>query len=304
MGRAPFTILNRSFLARRQRLNIWRVQQQTTMGQHRHEFFEIVVVVSGKGTHVTGNYQHRLETGDVVILNPRRAHGYDNCVGLNIINILVRDDTLQRIGRSLGELPGYRALFRLESILWKKHEYSSHLRLNPAELKRIEEWVERIEEETSRGARAVNLLQEACLALIIDLLCRLYTRQHGHSTSRHSHSSGNAAHLNALLSWIQKHLDRPLRVSTLAEQAGMSERTFHRAFHSALQLTPQTYIAEARMHRATEMLSDAGNTLSITEIGLACGFNDSNYFTRCFHRHAGISPRLYRKKHCGTHSLR
>lgn len=293
MPAAPYTITRRHFLDHGKRLNIHRVQRQEPVGQHRHEFFEIVLVLSGTGTHVTGTYRHHLQGGDTLVLNPRRTHGYEDCLSLNIVNILIRDDVLTRIGRSLGDLPGYHSLFHLESSRWRQREYTSRLHLDPKELERAEEWVRRMEEEMRRGTRAAALLQEACLALIIDLLCRHYEREHAPT---HRNPMPTTAHrLGHLLSWIEKNLDRPLKIIHLAEQSGMSSRTFYRAFRNALHVTPQAYLARTRMQRAIEMLGDTAHPLSITEIALACGYGDSNYFTRCFRAATGKNPSAFRR---------
>ena len=53
------------------------------------------------------------------------------------------------------------------------------------------------------------------------------------------------------------------------------------------------YLIRLRIQKATELLADG--ELRIGEVVLACGFNDSNYFTRQFWRVTGRSPREYRK---------
>ncbi|MBO5909176.1 MAG: helix-turn-helix domain-containing protein, partial [Clostridia bacterium] len=37
-------------------------------------------------------------------------------------------------------------------------------------------------------------------------------------------------------------------------------------------------------------------TLSVTEISIKCGFNDSNYFATVFKKINGISPKRYSKE--------
>jgi AraC-like DNA-binding protein len=39
------------------------------------------------------------------------------------------------------------------------------------------------------------------------------------------------------------------------------------------------------------------NSGSIAEIALACGFNDSNYFSVKFRKHYGISPKKLQQKY-------
>jgi len=290
--RAKREILRKqSYFGKNSRLRVVRIANQAAMGQHRHEFYEIAVVLSGSAVHETGDYRHRLESGDVLVLHPRRTHGYEDCRSLNLVNLLVREDVLARIARSLGGLPGYHALFHLESSGWFRHEYGSHLHLSPEELKRVEDWVARIEEESAMGSRAVRLLEEACLALIVDLLCRQYEVRF---SSVRNTPAVESVRLARLLSWIAKNLDRPLPREELARQAGMSLRTFHRVFQRSLQMSPHEYVMRERIRRAREMLDDAGHPLPVTEIALACGFEDSNYFSRSFREATGQTPSAYR----------
>ncbi len=53
-------------------------------------------------------------------------------------------------------------------------------------------------------------------------------------------------------------------------------------------------LAEARLTRAAELLR-AGN-LTVTEVGIRCGFQSPGYFARLFHARYGLSPRAWRER--------
>jgi AraC-like DNA-binding protein len=80
----------------------------------------------------------------------------------------------------------------------------------------------------------------------------------------------------------------------LANQCGMSERTFYRVFKNATGQTPQTYLRRVRMEHASEALRATDDT--ITEIAFASGFEDSNFFAREFRKAQGYAPSEYRKR--------
>jgi AraC-like DNA-binding protein/mannose-6-phosphate isomerase-like protein (cupin superfamily) len=294
-----FVYTAKEFLLGRKHVAIWRETTQVPVVQHRHEFFEIVVILSGTGVHVTGNYRHQLKPGDILILNPGRAHGYEKTQNLNLINILVPEETITRIGRSMSNQAGYQALFHREAPQ-RKQGYPERLNLSPEEVDLVVGLVDRIDEEFKRGVQAVRLLEEACLALIIDLLCRRYCgKRKVHSQTALRHERGDAAayfHMGNILSWIEKNLHLPLSVTDLAARAGMSERSLYNTFQKTLGITPQAHVARVRMRHAALRLSDPNERRSITEIATACGFEDSNYFSLCFRRFAGMTPREYRKK--------
>lgn len=300
MGRSRSILTLRQsghFPTARARVAVLRMPHQHPMEQHLHEFMEIALVLSGSGEHVTEGFRHDLQAGDVLVINRRRAHGYENTQDLNLVNILFRGDLLPRVARDLGVLPGFQALFDTgQGRRRRGHEYISRVRLTPAELAQLEDWAARLEAELSQDApRGGYLLAEAYLTLIIGVL----SRRHGYATwGRRGAPMPGAQPLGKVLSWLEKNLDQAIRVEDMARVAGMSARSLHRAFRANLGGTPLDYLLRRRLQRAAERLRQSPGSSAppprISEIAAACGFEDSNYFTRAFRRQFGQSPREYR----------
>ena len=72
------------------------------------------------------------------------------------------------------------------------------------------------------------------------------------------------------------------------------QRNFFLQFKNAAGCSPIQYLIKLRISRAEELLTDT--TIPIGEIAGKCGFSDSNYFCKTFHRHTGMSPRQFRQK--------
>jgi len=266
----------------RTRVVVQRQPHQKPMGQHRHEFLELVVILSGEAVHVTGKFQHRIQAGDVLVISRVRPHGYERTQGLNLLNILIREDSLPRLARDLRQMPGFYALFTLEDMRWNQQSYASRLRLNAGDLAQITEWANRLEEETARQKQGGNVLAEAYLILIIGLLIRRYDRPS-------QLAARPEAGMGRLLSWIELHLAEPLTIAMLARQAGMSVRSFHRHFRGKVGQSPLEYILGQRIARAKELLA-AHPSARIDEIAAQCGFEDANYFSRIFRTRTGSPP--------------
>ena len=60
--------------------------------------------------------------------------------------------------------------------------------------------------------------------------------------------------------------------------------------------TPMDYVIFYRIEQACVLLSTT--PLSVTEISMMCGFNDSGYFTKQFRKLTGTTPLKYRKQFC------
>ena len=254
--------------------------------EHRHEFFEIAIVLSGEAVHITGGYQHAIGAGDILMIGHNRAHGYKRTRGLNLVNLLVRETLLDQIGPKLQGLPGYHLLFARAG---RGRTYGSHLRLSSDELKQIEPWIDRLEAESRPGVEGGALLAEAYLTLIIGVLCRCWGRDR-HATATLPPRDG----IGPLLSWIERNLGRPIAVPEMARRIGMSARTFRRRFQSALGVSPARYVLDCRVRRAAEHLRSGSGGARIGEIAWACGFDDANHFSRAFRQRMGKSPREYR----------
>ena len=272
----------------RAKVMVHRAPHQIAMHQHRHEFLELAVILSGEGVHVTGEIQHHVQAGDVLVISRLRPHGYERTEGLNLLNILIREDPLPRLARDLRHLPGFHALFTLEAFRWSQKSYTSRLRLSTTELAQLDEWASRMEEETIRPHQGGHVLAEAYLTLIMGLLVRCY----GKVSPR---SPRPEAGMGRVLSWIEAHLAEPLSVAALAQQAGMSPRSFHRHFLAAVGESPLAYIVRQRVARAKELLA-AHPEARMEEIAAQCGFEDGNYFSRVFRAQTKMTPREFGKK--------
>ena len=100
--------------------------------------------------------------------------------------------------------------------------------------------------------------------------------------------------LRELQAWIAGHLDDDLSVAILAGRAGMSERSFARAFRREVGETPAAYVEALRVERARVLLQDGAPSLEA--VARACGFSSAEVLRRAFHRRVGVGPAAYRER--------
>jgi signal transduction histidine kinase/AraC-like DNA-binding protein len=93
---------------------------------------------------------------------------------------------------------------------------------------------------------------------------------------------------------VHEHYAEALTRETLARYVGVSEDYLTRCFRQELGVTPMAYLNRYRVSRAKELL--VAGRKSMTEVAMAVGFSDSNYFGRVFRREVGISPSDYRRQ--------
>jgi transcriptional regulator GlxA family with amidase domain len=93
---------------------------------------------------------------------------------------------------------------------------------------------------------------------------------------------------------MELHIERPLAISALADQVGVSLKTLERLFHAEHGLSPGAYYKRLRLELASRMLVESERP--IMNIALDCGFGDGSYFGRAFRTTFGSSPRDFRER--------
>lgn len=120
-------------------------------------------------------------------------------------------------------------------------------------------------------------------------LLRRYST-HGSSACRTGGLSPQA--LRRVFDFIEDNLAEPLRMSSLAEIACLSQFRFAHNFKAAAGLPPHQYVMRARIERAKKMLRETN--LSLVEVALAVGLHGSSRFNILFKREMGVSPGTFR----------
>lgn len=90
------------------------------------------------------------------------------------------------------------------------------------------------------------------------------------------------------------HLGDPaLGTALICDATGLSSRAIQKAFLRLAASTPTAFITERRLACAADMLA-AGDNRRITDIAFEVGFSDAAFFSRCFRRRFGVTPREWR----------
>lgn len=92
---------------------------------------------------------------------------------------------------------------------------------------------------------------------------------------------------------IVSRLGARIRVSELAQEASVSVSQIERDFADVFGVSPNRYIAEARLEAAMDLLRGCD---SIADIAHACGYADQSAFTRRFQAALSLTPSEFRRR--------
>lgn len=145
------------------------------------------------------------------------------------------------------------------------------------------------------GSQSSELvLREMEQALIVSLL----------SSGDHSHRDTIAGmppqltpgHVRRVEEYIEANCHNPLEIEQLALVAGASVRSIYREFRRHRGYSPMEFAKQRRLLGARSLLTDRGTRLTITQVALACGFNDVSHFSREFSKAFGEAPSAFLKR--------
>lgn len=251
--------------------------------QHSHDFHEIMVVLGGVAIHHFVDKDQTISMGDVFVIPPDTAHGYEvvEDAGVQVLNVLFNLEELRMTIRDLDQVPGFHALFSVR----KSGDFEPHLKLGAKDLALLHSVIEGIEEEQ---ANELPGWEFSCQTKFREMVLFM-SRRYSHIINQKANSSHQ---MDPVLSHLEKHLAEDVRFESLARVAGMTPTTFRRVFRECFGCSPMAYLQQLRVKRA--MLLLANPKKSISEIAFEVGFNDSGYFSKVFRAETGKTPKKFK----------
>lgn len=94
------------------------------------------------------------------------------------------------------------------------------------------------------------------------------------------------------ITYLQQHLTRPFDAKHMEETLHFHFDYLARCLKKHTGLSPLQYLHELQINKAKSLLANTG--LSVSEIGMHVGIENTNYFIRLFRKKLGMTPGQYR----------
>lgn len=248
-------------------------------GPHTHNgFAEVCWIEEGTAVHLINGKRVTLPQGSLEMIRERDRHGYQPApgkaaAGFTLVNVSFPLDTLAFLRR--------RYFSKETRFFWASSKLPYQCALTTIQLGWLQQWSFHLAKAPTTALEIERFL--------LDLICELAAHE-----ARDRHPSPPE-----WLSHALRQIRDPrhfLRGShELARLAGRSPEHVTRVLKAHLGITATDAVNQARLDYAAGLLRNTTNKIIV--ISLECGFTGLGHFYRTFHKHFGVTPRVYREQH-------
>jgi|GEM_PF-4295167 len=224
---------------------------------HMHEAFEVLSILKGSSTMQTQGREIRIESGDVVVINPNQVHSFQ-----------CENDRLLSLSFHLSPEFAHDYFPELKNTLFTCDDV--------------------IKAGTETAAKITELLLQAalsyfrlstydthrCIAIAIMLIGELYERL-GHvemTSSEYTTALFASQRMHRIVNYIENHMTEPRLLQSTAESEGLSSTYLSRIFTEYFNISFQQFLKQKRIAKAMRLLCTTN--LTVYDICYECGFQD------------------------------
>lgn len=243
---------------------------------HYHPYYELFYVLEGKCRMFVEHSLYIIKAGELLIIPPSTLHRTQY------------EDKVERITFSFTPLWAKETEFITGPAFLREKLCSGKLIFNDGTRAELEKIFFQLLKENDVNDDYSEINRKSLLLQLLTFIARNYNQKSGESLINSTELSiQNAA------AYIFNNYMEDITLQAAAEIAGMRDTYFSRKFQEVTGYGFKEYLTNIRIQHSQEMLVNSG--LTITQIALACGFTNSNYFGDAFKKCMGISPRDFRK---------
>ena len=243
-----------------------------SVGVHWHDFYEIELVLSGKGTHIINNTEYVWKPGEIHFLRLTDFHkinlsenGYVHLI--QISSNAIPESIINRISVIQGNIVTYLS----------EDDYACADML-------CELLERRLHDSKGYNEAIINNVVELIVNMLIDSMNLLPENVSNITESR----------IASIIKYMNEHFTEDLNLEKIADMFYVSKSHLCYYFKNCTGMTILNYIKDLRLAHAVKLV--VMTQYKSIDIGLECGYTSVSNFLRDFKKKYGVSPMTMRKQ--------
>ena len=252
------------------------------LGNRRFNFFELVYVISGKGTYAVNDNVINFQSSDLFLTTPNDRHTFDLKGMCEFIVV--------RFSQNYVNEYQWKTIDHIECVLHHASHFSESLIVNEEDKKIVSLLMINIQNTISQDA----LYNEDLLRHFVNAVLVIAARNISMIYPKKLTPNADTRILE-IVDYIQTNICNPqlLRIAVIAEKFDLSSTYLGAYFLKNCGETIQQFISNYRIRLIEHRLQFSD--MRISEIVEEFGFADESHINKFFKRHKGISLSAFRK---------
>lgn len=259
---------------------------------HKHDFFEIIFVFSGKCTQIISTTKKNFVEGDIIFIAPGVYHTMEVFDDTSVIfNILLRKSTFYQMFLPLMKGNNLLNEFFSEGLYHSQQIYYVIFHSGGTHLIDSQKQMLQVYHEHLYHDNYSNQILIGMLTLLSGKMMRLYKDT---MESSYHDKNGHSPENFKVLSYMQTHLDHVTLQST-ADHFGFSVSHCSRLIKATTGQSFNEWKRLLRIQKAEQLLINTEK--SVADISALLGYENVETFIRAFKKELHITPAKYRNEH-------
>ncbi len=253
--------------------------------KHKHNYIEVIYMCKGETIHYIDGEKVVLKTGELLFLNQHATQEIlpagEKDIGINFIILPEFFDTAFEM---MGEEENLLRDF-LVGCLCFDPRYASYLHFQVADVLPVQNLVENMVWTLLSDQPNKRSINQVTMGLLFLQLM--------HYTDKISHTLESFE--QKLIFQVLTYIDENYKDGELTELSALLNYNIYWLSRAIKRLTGRTYkelLQVKRLNQASVLLLNT--RLSVTDISIAVGYDNTSYFHRIFRNYYGMSPKEYR----------
>lgn len=281
------------FGAAEEHYHIYRIHgSKVSHEEHYHDYFQVCYVVRGQFLHRQEGQEVQLGPGDAFIIPPGFRHSLHFENAYSEMYSLVFDQSLFHAGFARSN--AHRLMEELQNgSVQSGQRVRLRVVLDEGQQQSIVSLMECLLRQREADCPGELSAAASLTSAVVYLLAQGYYQQPQNAHRLDELKSYNNT-LHQCTRYIDEHYKEDISLEALTKRFGLSRSAFCSVFPQFTGLPLRRYIAQKRIMEA-QLLIRSHPELSLSQIAVQVGYEDTTTFYRNFLRVAGVAPSKYRE---------
>jgi len=270
------------------------VAQEWEYGTHKHNFYELIYILEGKGTHILNDHKKEYCKGSLFLLTPEDYHSFVIEEKTSFCIITFNRIYFSKEYSLKTDLLDFSELFRkIEMIFYNSNNSNNELIKNEADKIYIEVLIQKLIEEVSQK----RFFYENIIQNTVFLLLNIIARNIQENLSASFKINNSKSEIGDILTYIQKNIYQKdkLTIEAIATYFYKSKNYISEYFKSETGESLKSYISKYKINLVKNRLMYSN--LTISQIADELEFTDESHLNKIFKQFFGQTAKQYKIKY-------